>query len=125
VIKTLTFLKAAPYVLGLLLLATGGAYLKGRGDGYAKAEREHEAAGVADLIDAVKTAAQVGEAVLEIGRELRDALAKSRAHETESVRTVTRIVREHPEFAAVRRPPELQRLRDAQLERIQRATETD
>lgn len=124
-LRTLTFLKALPYLLGGLLLATGGAYVKGRADGYAKAEREHQVAGVADLIDAVKTAAAVGEAIADVGRKLREQLADSRAHETQATRTVTRIVRENPDFAAVRRPAELQRVRVDQLERIRRAAETD
>ncbi len=124
-LRTLTLLQAAPYALGLLLLAVGGAYLTGRLHGYAKAEHEHQAAGVADLIAAVKTAVKVGEAIADIGRKLRDQIADSRTHETQSTRTVTKVIREHPEFAAVRRPAELQRVRVDQLERIRRQTETD
>lgn len=124
-LRTLTLLKAAPYLLGALLLVAGAAYVKGRGDGYAKSEREHQAAGVADLIAAVNTAAAVGDAIADVGRKLRDALADSRAHETTATRTVTKVIRENPEFAAVRRPAELQRLRDEQLERIRRAAEAD
>lgn len=124
-LRALTLLQAAPYLLGLLLLASGSAYVAGRFHGYAKAEHEHQAAGLEDLIKAVKTAAAVGEAIADIGRKLRETMIDSRAHEAQSTRTVTKVIREHPDFAAVRRPAELQRVRVDQLERIRRAAETD
>jgi hypothetical protein len=123
--KTLTMLQLWPYLLGALLLAGTGTYVKGRIDGYAKSEREHQAAGVEGLIQAVRNVAAIGEAIAEIGRQLRAQLAESGAHESKSVATVAEVLRVNPEFAAVRRPADLQRVRDEQLERIRRATETD
>lgn len=111
-------------LLGLALstaAAFGAGYLKGK----AAAEREAEAAGWRQFAAAVETAADVGRQVLAIGEQLRDQLAESHQREAGAVRTVTRIVHEHPDFAAVRRPPELERVRRDQLEAINRAAEAD
>lgn len=124
-LRTLSLLKAAPYVLGVWLISLGGVYLYAHGKGYAKSEATHQAAGIRTFVKAVERAAVVGRAIADIGVQLREELADSRAHESQSTRTVTRIIRENPDYAVVRRPVELQRVRRDQLERIARAAQAD
>lgn len=124
-LKTVTLFHAAPYVLGLALLLSGGAAWLGYSKGYAASEQLHEAAGVKDLVRAVQRVAKVGEAIAEIGRQLRDQLADSRANETQATRAVRTANAAHPDFAALRRPDAYQRVRDDQLDRIRRAAEAD
>ena len=83
----------------------------------------HQVRGARAYATAVETVAKVGDAVATIGRDLSDRLEQSRESERTSVRTVTRIIRENPDFAAVRRPAELERLRRDQLAAIARAAE--
>jgi hypothetical protein len=124
-LRTLTFLKAAPYVLGLWLASTAAAGLWGYSKGYATSEAEHQAAGVQQLIDAVEKAAEIGQAIADIGVQLREQIAASREDEIQSTKTVRAANVAHPDFAAMRRPAEHQRVRLDQLERIHRAAEAD
>ncbi len=123
--RTLTLLQAAPYVVGAWVLSLGGAWWLGHSDGYADSEATHQAAGVRQFVRAVEQAAEVGRAIYDIGAKLREQLADSRIHETTSRQTVRKALDAHPDFAAIRRPAELQRVRRADLERIARAAEAD
>ena len=113
------------YLLGivaLLLIATHTAVgvLAWR-ESAVRIERRHQAAGLRTFVDAVKQAADVGRDVLAIGQQLALELSASREHERTAVQQVGRIADANPDFAAMRRPAELQRLRAEQLARIARA----
>lgn len=112
--------------IALALIASHGAiawasYQRGAD----AAEARHTAAGIDAFVSAVQQAARAGEAIAAIGRDLVDALESSRTAERRAVVTVKEIVHANPDYAAVRRPAELQRLRHAELERITRAAEAD
>ena len=118
----LQFIGAA--LIACALCAGGGTWY-----GYAwGTEAEHNrtlANGLDAYIDEAKRTARISDAIAAIGAYLRTALADSREHERTTTTAIPRIIREHPDFAAVRRPPELQRLRRADLERIAAAAATD
>lgn len=103
--------------LGLSALLAG-TYLLGRHHGGQAArvgfERSASRAFVAEYRRAVEATAEI----LRIGRQLAADLRDSQVREPETVVVVRREVANAPEFAAVRRPAELQRLRRAQLEAI-------
>lgn len=118
-------LKLAALLLAGALAAAGGAYLVGRRDGRAAAEAEQAVAGLQAYVAAVDRAARVLADVREIGRRLTRALEQSRHAERASVITVREVVRENPDFAAMRRPDRLARLRRDELAAIARAAEAD
>lgn len=107
--------------LALILAALGG-YTAGHMRG-AHIERQAQAAreGRA-LAQAIERATIAARELAAIGTQLRDAIAASHERERVVIKTVTEVIRENPEFAAVRRPRELDRLRQAQLQAIADAT---
>jgi hypothetical protein len=118
-------LGAAGVLLLVLAGSSGASAWWGYQRGHAASEARHTAAGIRAFTQAVQAAARAGEAVAAIGRELAAALEDSRETERTVVVRVREIVDADPEFAAVRRPAELQRLRRDALERIARAAEAD
>ena len=113
---------------GLLIVAmavTPFAYFKGRSDGKALAEGRYAAAGLGVLRQAIDRVAKVGGEIAEIGKALAADLEASARDESASIRTVTKVIRENPDFAGVRRPDELERLRRQQLEAVGLATGSD
>ena len=124
-LKTASLLQALPWLLLAVALSIGGAYLKGRHDGAEAAEAEQRAAGLRAYAAAVNTASRVLAGVRDIGQRLADELAASRQAEAQSVVTVREVIHANPDFGAVRRPVELERLRRAELESIRRAAQAD
>lgn len=108
--------------LGLVaVLALIGAAAWGYHAG-TQAERQRQAGKWADaLLASVERAADTGIALAGVGQQLAEALADSHAREIQSVRDVREVVHAHPEFAVLRRPAELQRLRDARHARLSAA----
>lgn len=108
--------------LGLVaVLALIGAAAWGYHAG-TQAERQRQAAQWADsLLASVERAADTGIALAGVGQQLAEALADSHAREIQSVRDVREVIDAHPDYAALRRPADLQRLRDARHARLSAA----
>ena len=75
------------------------------------------------LAKALDTATKVARGVASVAEKLAAELQQSRVRERSAVRTVREIVTHEPDFAAVRRPAELERLRAEQIDQIARAAE--
>ncbi len=73
------------------------------------------------LLASVARAADTGLALAGVGQQLAEAMAESHARETQDVRAVQEVIDAHPEYSALRRPTELQRLRDARHARLSAA----
>lgn len=71
--------------------------------------------------EALEKLATANGRMLEIERDAADRIAKAQARTITQVKTVERVIRENPEFAAVVRPPDLQRVRDDDLAAIAEA----
>lgn len=114
-----------PWLLVLVLVGSGGGYWLGRKHG-GEAEARRQALAQADLFHvAVTRAAQAGAGLRAIGAKLVAALEASHTTETVTVREVIEVIRENPEFSAVRRPAELDSLRREQLEAIAAGVDPD
>lgn len=113
------------YLAGAALLALVATFGAGWLAGADHQRDKYEVRGVRAYAAIAETVAKVGDAVEAIAQDLSARLAESHESERTAVRTVTRIVRENPDFAAVRRPAELERVRRDQLARIARAAEAD
>lgn len=120
-LRTLPLLKALPWLLLAWAVSAGGAYALGRWHGNTAAAAQHQADGFSAYAAAVRQAADVLADVRDIGRRLAEALQASHRAEAQSVRTVREVIHANPDFAAVRRPAELERLRRQELEAIARA----
>lgn len=116
-------LAAKVALLGALssVAAGAGGYALGRMQG-AAAERDRQALdGYRAFAQAVQQAGRVLESVRAIGVRLAGELEQSREQERAGVRIVREVISANPEFAAVRRPAELDRLRRESLEAVARA----
>lgn len=112
-----------PWLIAGWLLSLAGVGAWGYHKGGDAAEARHAIAQASAYGKAVDRVLALGQKFAVIGARLADALADSAADETVRVRTVREVIRENPEFAAIRRPDDLQRLRVERLERIARATD--
>ena len=117
--------KALPWLLLGAVVAVPAAYFQGHRNGVAEEADRNAAAGAAAFVAAVKDAAAAGPASAAIGKQLAVALQASAEAETQEVRTVREVIRENPDFGALRRPPALERVRRTQLEAVRAATEAD
>lgn len=110
-------------LLVLALLALPVTYQVGRHDGKVAEEKREAAAASGAFIAAVQNVAKAGAEIARIGEALAVVVQESAQRETQAVRTVTKVIRENPDYAAVRRPADLERLRREQLEAVARAAE--
>lgn len=111
-------------LLALIMLTLTG-YTAGYRRGVHIERQAHTAARAATLASALDRVAAAGQRMATLGEQLRDAIADSHERERVVVRTVTEVLRENPDFAAVRRPAELDRVRQSQLQAIADATAAD
>lgn len=114
-----------PALMLATLLMLGLAYLAGHQRGAKLQRQAHAAQQVASLSAAVDRLRLTSQRMAHIGTQIRDALSTSHEQERIVTRTVTEVIREHPEFAAQHRPAQLDQLRREQLQAIARATSTD
>lgn len=124
-LRSLTLAKLAPWLALAWLGSLVGVGFVAHGRGYDAAKTEHEGRGYKILADQIARARVVAEAVVDIGGKLQAALAESEAREPETRTIVRRITDANPDFSRVRRPADLQLLREQQLERIARAAAAD
>jgi hypothetical protein len=122
-IGTALIAKALPWALLAAVVAIPSAYLVGKSHGESDEADRQAAAGASAFVEAVKDAAAVGAQIVRIGERLAIALQASTTAETEEVRTVREVIRENPDFGAMRRPAALERVRRTQLEAVRAATE--
>lgn len=101
--------------------AAAGGYKLGRDVEQGRIAEER----VSVLTSAVVQVARIGDAMTKIGDRLAVALDASRERESAAVRVVREVVRDDPDFGAVRRPERLGRLRHEQLDAINRAAGSD
>jgi hypothetical protein len=118
-------IKLAGVALVACALCAGGGAAVGYSRGKAAAEARHSADVMRAYVAAVDRAAAVLADVLVIGQQLADSLAASHARERGITQRVREAIDEDPDFGAVRRPADLQRLRREQLERINATTAAD
>lgn len=71
--------------------------------------------------EALEKLAAANGRMLEIERDAAERIAKAQARTVTQVKTVERVIHENPEFAAVVRPADLQRVRDDDLAAIAEA----
>lgn len=109
----------------IAIAAVLAAYQLGHRKGTELAELRHSAQRTADLAAALDRATAIAAHLRALGQHLQQAMAASHERERVVVRTVTEVIRENPDFAAVQRPAELDRLRRAQLQAIADATAAD
>jgi hypothetical protein len=107
-------------VAGLLAWSHWKAYSMGGADMLAEKTQAMLEAAVKRSEALEKLAAANGR-MLEIERDAAERIAKAQARTVTQVKTVERVIRENPEFAAVVRPPDLQRVRDDDLAAIAEA----
>lgn len=107
--------------IAALLIAIRQTYQAGFDAGKAEAEIMIAAAreqGALDLVAAHRKLLEVEASMQVLEREYAERLAEARAQREIQVRTVERVIRENPDFAAIERPADLQRVRDEQLAAI-------
>lgn len=98
------------------------AYSMGEADMQAeKAQAMLQAA--VDRAEALENVVATNGRMLEIERDAADRIAKAQQRGAAQVKTVERVIRENPDFAAVARPADLQRVRDDDLAAIQAAAD--
>lgn len=107
------------------VMAVLAAYSYGHRKGAELAELHHAAQRTTDIAAALDRATAIAAHLRALGQHLQQAMATSHERERIVVKTVTEVIRENPDFAAVRRPPELDRVRQAQLQAIADATTAD
>jgi hypothetical protein len=113
-------LAAAGAVLALAAWTHWQAYSAGRD----AADDERQAAileAAEKRAEALEKLAAANGRMLEIERDAADRIAKAQARTVTQVKTVERVIRENPDFAAVVRPADLQRVRDDDLAAIAEA----
>lgn len=109
-------------VVGALAWSHAWAY----GAGKESMQREKDAAilqAAVDRAEALEKVVATNGRMLEIERDAADRIAKAQARTVTQVKTVERVIHENPEFAAVVRPADLQRVRDDDLAAIQAAAD--
>lgn len=119
---------ASPYLVAAAGLAVAGllawshwkAYSMGGADMRAEKSQAMQQAAV-DRASALEKLAEANGRMLEIERDAADRIAKAQARTVTQVKTVERVIRENPDFAAVVRPTDLQRVRDDDLAAIAEA----
>ena len=123
-LPSLALRQAMPYLVGALLLGLIASHWWAYRKGIDAERQAQDLAATRQLAEAVSTATTVARGVASVAEKLAAELQRSRERERSAVRTVREIVTHEPEFAAVRRPAELDRLRRDQLDDITRAAET-
>lgn len=115
-----SYLKIGLFAAAIALLGAGAGYLHHR-----VYENGFEA-GVKSQQDADKKVEKHNETVHDVTKQAISgidvaasaAASSEKAHTTVVVKTVEKIVHDHPDFGAVRRPAELERLRLEQIARL-------
>lgn len=116
-------LKLAPWILLTWLLSLFGAWNLGYADGVGDEKRRTAEAQAATMIDDLQRAAETTLEIFTVARDTAIALAAANEHTTQSVKQVASHVDRNPDYARLVRPPELERLRQAQRARIRAAAE--
>jgi len=114
-----------PWLIAIWVASLAGVGAWGYHKGGQAAEARHAITQATAYGAAVDRVLALSQQFAAIGARLADAMADSSADETVRVREVKEVIRENSEFAAIRRPADLQRLRVERLERIARAAEAD
>lgn len=132
VTKNKTLLKAIAIAvvviafIGLVTWTIGRIYDAGFEAGNAKADRAISEAKLAAEIErnrAQKKLIETERAMRALEQDAARRIADARSDGEVQVRTVEKVIRENPDFANIRRPADLQRVRDDQLAAIRRAAE--
>lgn len=113
-------LAAAGGLIALAAWTHWQAYSAGR----RATDKEREAAVLQAAVaraDALERLAEANGRMVQIEKDAAERIAAAQRRAITQVHTVERIVRENPDFAAVARPADLQRVRDADLAAIAEA----
>lgn len=114
----MTRVYSAAALAALLLASHALTWRVAHQRGAAAANQRHAAAAARALDSAVQSAQRIAADLRAGASALGTALQASRASERTSIHTVRQVIHEHPSYGAVRRPADLQRLRDAELQAI-------